>query len=146
MNQTINKQTFYQIPRYLIALICSNQRGGKYTANKTELKKGWTFKVNVPGMDLILNVPFKAVLKDNTKIKGIKGFNFSTATNCRSYKKGYCQVGNIKDCYAFQGEERAKNDICKDGSLKVNSRHQINLNMLFNDKLKHDPELLNRFI
>lgn len=146
MNQTVNKNNYYQIPRYLIALICSNQRGGKYTANKTELKNGWTFKVFIPGMDLILNVPFKAILKDNTKIRGIKGFNFSTATNCRSHRRGYCQVGNIKDCYAFQGEERNKNDITNTGELKMNSRHQIELNMLFNDMVKHDPKLLTGFI
>ena len=146
VNQTINKQTYYQIPRFILALVFSNQRSGKYTATKTELKKGWTFEVNIPGLNLVLNIPFKAILKDNTKIKGIKGFNFSTATGCRSYKRGYCQIGHKKDCYAYQGEERAKNDLCKDGTLKVNSRHQIALNMLFNDKLKHDPELLANFI
>ena len=145
MNQ-INKNNYYQIPRYLIALVFSNQRGGKYAANKTELKNGWTFKVNIPGLNLQINIPFKAILKDNDKLKGIKGFNFSTATNCRSYKRGYCQINNKSDCYAYQGEQRAKNDITKDGGLKMNSRHQITLNMLFNDKLKHDPELLNKFI
>jgi len=146
MNQTVNKNTFYQIPRYLIALVFSNQRGGKYTANKTELKNNWTFIVNIPGLNLVLNIPFKAILKDNDKLKGIKGFNFSTATHCRSHRLGMCQVKNKKDCYAYQGEQRAKSDITKQGGLKMNSRHQIQLNMLFNDKLKHDPVLLNHFI
>lgn len=142
----ITKNNYYIIPRYLIALIFSEKRGGKYTANKTELKEGWTFEVNIPGLNIILEIPFKAILKDNDKLKGIKGFNFSTATNCRSHRLGLCQVGNKKDCYAYIGEQRDKNDITKNGGLKMNSRHQINLNMLFNDKLKHDPELLNKFI
>lgn len=148
MNQTINKNNYYVIPRYIIALIFSNQRGGKYTANKTEIKNGWTFEVNIPHLNIILEIPFKAILKDNDKLKGIKGFNFSTATNCRSHRLGLCQVGNKKDCYAFQGEQRAKNDLNnkKPGQLQMNSRHQISLNILFNDKLKHDPELLKQFI
>lgn len=146
MNQTINKNNYYMIPRYLIALIFSEKRGGKYTANKTELKNGWTFKVNIPGLNVTLNIPFKAILKDNDKLKGIKGYNFSSATNCRSHRLGMCQVGNIKDCYAYQGEERAKNDLTNNGTLKMNSRHQIELNILFNLQVKNDPELLNRFI
>ncbi len=146
MNQTINKNTYYQIPRYLIALVFSNQRNGKYKATKTELKNGWTFIVNIPGLNLQLNVPFKAILKDNNKIKGIKGYNFSTARGCRSYRLGFCQVGNIHDCYALVGEERNKNDLTNNGGLKMNSSHQINLNMHFNHQVKNHPEVLNRFI
>lgn len=146
MNQTINKNTYYVIPRYIIALIFSEKRGGKYTANKTELKNGWTFEVNIPHLNIILEIPFKAILKDNDKLKGIKGYNFSTATNCRSHRLGLCQVGNKKDCYSFVGEERNKNDLNNNGTLKMNSRHQINLNMHFNHMIKHDPELLNKFV
>ena len=143
----MNKNIYYQIPRYLLALIFSNQRrNSKYSATKTELKKGFYFTVEIPATNIILKIPFKAVLKDNTKIKGIKGFNFSSATHCRSYHLGYCQIKNKCDCYAVVGEERNKNDINQDGTLKINSLHQIKLNMLFNNKIKQDSKLLNQFI
>lgn len=142
----INKNTYYQIPRYLIALIFSNKRTGKYQLNKTDYKNKFYFKVIIPGTEIILNVPFKAILKDNNKIKGIKGFNFNTATSCSSHRRGLCQVGNIKDCYAFQGEQRNKNDITNTGALKMNSIHQINLNILFNETIKRDKQVFNKFI
>ena len=148
MNQTatINKNNYYQIPRFIIALIFSNQRGGKYTATKTEIKNNYYFKLPVPGMNLELNVPFKAILKDNTKIKGIKALNFSTAKDCSSHRRGLCQVKSIYDCYAFQGEERNKNDITDNGSLKINSRHQIELSVYFIEVLKHKKDTLKNFI
>ena len=142
----INKNTYYQIPRFILAAACSNKRGGKYTANKTELKNGWTFEVNIPGLNIVLTIPFKAILKDNSKIKGVKGYNFSTATNCRSHRRKLCQVGKLTDCYAYVGEERSKNDLLKDGGLKMNSRHQIELNMTANNQFKSNPELLTCFI
>lgn len=145
--QKINKNTYYQIPRYLIALVFSNSRNsGKYALNKTDEKNGFYFIVSIPATEINLKIPFAAVFKDNTKIKGIKGYNFSTARNCRSHRLGYCQIKHIFLCYAFQGEERAKNDLLNNGELKMNSTHQIELNMLFNQILQHNTSVFNRFI
>lgn len=143
----INKNTYYGIPRWLIALSMTLKRGnGKYGMSKKDLKAGNYFLINIPVINIELKVPFKAIFKMNNKTKGIYGLSFSTGKYCPSLKMGLCQLHSINDCYAIVGEERNKNDLNKDGTLKMNSLYHGFLSIECLKQLSNDADLLERFI
>ena len=146
INQTgINRNTYYIIPNWLIALKTTLNRGnGKYNLTKTDIKKGYFVTLNLYGIEC--KIPFKAIFHTNSKIKGIKGLDFNNATFCDSFRLGLCQIPNKNLCYAFVFENMYKYSLCKDGTFKLNAYFNgiwISkvLKMIWNDS-----ELFKRFL
>lgn len=111
-NVSINKNTYYKLPIWFIAVALSNnKKNSTYKCSKKDLKTGNYFVVSFENISL--KIPFKAMFHTNSKIKGIYGFDFTNATFCSSYHLKYCKIENKKHCYAYNFEciyKNAKND------------------------------------
>ncbi len=145
-NSLINKNTYYMLPMELKMIISAyGSNSSKYALNKQDLNNKWY--ITIIYCNIIFRIPFKALFHTNTKIKGIKGLDFSNATYCTSYMLGYCQIPCKNYCYAYVFEKQyIKSTSTKNGFLKFNSYYKGLLLIRCFKALYSDLKLYNAFI
>ena len=117
------------------ALTVSTGKNGKYALSKAEEDKGHYFEFEG------LKVPFKALLTENSKTKGIVGICFISAQDCPSKALGLCQLPSDKLCYACSGECRATRRNNENGNQGMDSLWNAHLCSEFWDAFAEDGKL-----
>lgn len=135
LKDNINKKDFI---KHLSATL--ERAGVRFNLTKKDLKSGYFISWNG------LKIPFRAAFSSNNKLKNIKGFNFSPATNCPSACAGTCQLKNKGLCYACNGEAQASSNKTAAGDFKLNGYESNFLSALIIDKISADPILFKKFI
>ena len=120
--------------------VSSGRKSGKYVLGKSDEKNGFYFEYYG------VKVPFKALLNDNNKTRGIVGVAFGTAKDCPSRARGLCQLPTDKLCYARSGEARATKRDNADGRQGMDSYFNGVLCSEFWDAYAVNPALRNKFI
>lgn len=89
-------------PSLMTALrVSGSKKGSKYNLTKSDRENGFYFLYGG------LEVPFRVLLNENDKTRGIVGIAFGTAKDCPSQALGLCQLPTDALCYARAGEKRA---------------------------------------
>ena len=121
-------------------IVSSNRKGSLYNLTKTDRENGYYFLFEG------IEVPFKAILQENTKTEGIVGIAFGTAKECPSKALGLCQVPQGATCYALSGERRATKRDNINGSKGMDSYFNGKLFSHFWDSFAESPQVRNDFI
>lgn len=117
------------------AVKISSLKKGKYALSESERAKGYYFLFEG------LEVPFRALFNENSKIKGILGICFSSARECPSRALGLCQLPSDKLCYARSGEKRATRRENENGGKGMDSFYNACLSSAFWDIWKEDSDI-----
>lgn len=121
-------------------VVSSNRKGSLYNLTKSDRENGYYFLFEG------LEVPFKAILQENNKTRGIVGIAFGTAKDCPSQALGLCQVPKGATCYALSGERRATKRDNKEGLKGMDSYYKGKLFSEFWDSFANSPQVRNDFI
>lgn len=106
--ETVNYNTYLMLtPLFKSLIVSTTTATSRYNLYKIKSEADLGFYFNYIELNLSIKVPIRAVFNDNDKIKGMSALSFSTAKNCPSRSRGYCQLDDTELCYARQGEKQA---------------------------------------
>lgn len=141
VNETAQTNTADHNPLYRALQVSGSRKGSRYNLTKGDRERGFYFLYNG------LEVPFKAIVNDNNKTKGILGVAFGTAKDCPSQALGLCQLPEDALCYARSGEARATKRDNETGEKGMDSYYNGLLCSAFWDayETNQNSDIRNRF-
>ena len=145
MNQAKNKQivrpaesrteTERKSPLFRALQISGAKKSSVYNLTKGDRERGFYFLFGG------LEVPFRAIIQTNNKVKGIVSVSFGTARACPSRELGLCQLPTDKLCYARAGERRATRKNNGEGLQGMDSYYNGVLCSAFWDKFETQGDI-----
>lgn len=127
-------------PLYKALQVSGSKKSSKYYLTKGDQERGFYFLFGG------LEVPFRAIIQENKKVKGIASVSFGTARDCPSRALGLCQLPDTALCYARAGEKRATRRDNENGSQGMDSIYNGLLCSAFWDKFESNSSVRLKFM
>ena len=125
-------ETERKSPLFRALQISGAKKSSVYNLTKGDREKGFYFLFGG------LEVPFRAIIQENEKVRGIASVSFGTARDCPSRILGLCQLPTDSLCYARAGEKRATRKNNDEGLQGMDSIYNGLLSSVFWDRFESD--------